>query len=84
MNNLYNYYGICLKAQAHFSSVMSYPNVDFRANVALSFEHFRCGVRWTSAPRGQVSVASEKVAKPEVGDLDVATRVDQEVLGLKV
>ena len=57
--------------------IASYPDVNLRPGVVLAFEHFRCRVRRTSAPRGQMTGSGEEVAEAEIGDLDVHVAIEQ-------
>jgi len=59
------------------------PNVYFGAGVFLTEENFGRGVGRRSAPRVQPRIRRPEVAETEIGDLDVAVAVQEQILRLQ-
>ena len=62
----------------------AHPDIYLRPPVLSSLEHLGRGVGRGAAPGVQVTNRRPEVREPEVGNLDVHLRVQQQVLSLQV
>lgn len=61
----------------------AYPDIYLGSCVFLSFEYFRCGVRWRSAPRRELTSHFEIIWETEVGYFYVIVRVEKKIFCLE-